>query len=131
MIAADSSSLIAYFQGDSGSDVEAIAEAVAGEILRLPPVVVTELLSDEAARPRLLPVIAGLPKLELGVGYWERAGATRGLLRAKGLKAKIPDVLIAQSCLDHDIALISRDEDFKRFVMHCGLRLHLGIAPGI
>lgn len=124
MIAADSSSLIAYFQGESGPDVEAIAEAVAAEMLRLPPVVVTELLSDDAARRRLLPVIEALPKLPVSDGYWERAGATRGSLRAKGLKAKIPDVLIAQSCIDHDVALISRDEDFRALAIHCGLKLH-------
>jgi predicted nucleic acid-binding protein len=122
VIAADSSSLIAYFAGESGTDVEMIAEAAAEETLRLPPVVVTELLSDEAVRPHLLSVIGALPKLDIADGYWERAGAMRALLRAKGLRAKIPDVLIAQSCLDHGLALISRDDDFRHFALHCGLK---------
>jgi len=124
VIAADSSSLIAYFQGISGADVEAIANAVADEALSLPPVVVTELLSDETARQSLLPVIAALPKLAIGEGYWERAGTMRSLLRTKGLRAKIADALIAQCCIDHNIALVSRDADFRHFVLHCGLRLY-------
>jgi predicted nucleic acid-binding protein len=35
----------------------------------------------------------------------------------------LPDTLIAQSCIDHDVALIARDEDFRHFAEHCGLRL--------
>jgi hypothetical protein len=41
----------------------------------------------------------------------------------KGLRAKTADALIAQSCIDHDVALIARDRDFRHFVRHCGLKL--------
>jgi predicted nucleic acid-binding protein len=41
----------------------------------------------------------------------------------KGIRAKTADALIAQSCIDHDVALITRDRDFRHFVRHCGLKL--------
>jgi predicted nucleic acid-binding protein len=41
---------------------------------------------------------------------------------AKGHKAKLADTLIAQSCLDHGVALVTRDPDFARFAA-AGLRL--------
>jgi predicted nucleic acid-binding protein len=39
-----------------------------------------------------------------------------------GFKAKLADTLIAQSCLDHDVPLITRDGDFRHFVA-LGLRV--------
>jgi predicted nucleic acid-binding protein len=39
------------------------------------------------------------------------------------LRARLPDALIAQSCIDHDVALITRDRDFRYFAKYCGLRL--------
>ena len=68
-------------------------------------------------------VILELPVLELSDGYWIRAAATRALLLAKRLRTRLPDTLIAQSCLDNDVALITRDTDFRHFARHCGLRL--------
>ena len=47
MMAADTSSMVAYLKGESGGDVDRLDEAgVAGDLV-LPPVVVTELFSDE------------------------------------------------------------------------------------
>ncbi len=51
------------------------------------------------------------------------AGSARRLRKQKGLRAKIADTLIAQSCIDHDVALITRDGDFRHFAKHCGLKL--------
>jgi len=31
--------------------------------------------------------------------------------------------LIAQACIDNDVALITRDADFRHFAKHCGLKL--------
>lgn len=46
----------------------------------------------------------------------------RSMLLSMTLKAKLPDVLIAQSCIDHDIPLITYDRDFRHFV-RAGLKL--------
>ena len=123
MLAADTSSLIAYLAGDTGVDASQIERALDTAELVLPPVVVTELLSDAKNRNILAPQITDCSMLEILPGYWERAGAMRAVLLAKRLTAKIPDTLIAQSCIDHNVALITRDGDFRHFVKHCGLKL--------
>jgi predicted nucleic acid-binding protein len=123
VLAADTSSLIAYLVGDDGPDVETIVAALGRVELALPPVVITELLSDHKNRAMLASQITACATLEILPGYWERAGATRATVLAKGLAAKVPDALIAQSCLDHNVALITRDNDFRHFAKHCGLKL--------
>jgi predicted nucleic acid-binding protein len=123
VIAADSSSLVAYFAGDTGPDVVLIEEALSQGALCLPPVVLTELLSDPFSRARLAPIVSGWRLLAITPDYWLRASETRSRLIAKGLRARIPDTMIAQSCIDHDVLLIARDEDFRQFAKHCGLKL--------
>ena len=123
MIAVDTSSLSAMLGGDEGKDVELLANGLARGDVRLPPVVLTEILSDAAAAELLAPKLVGLELLGVSEGYWQRAGEIRAKLRARGLKAKVADALIAQSCMDHDVALITRDEDFRHFAKYCGLKL--------
>jgi predicted nucleic acid-binding protein len=123
VIAADTSSLVAYLSGDTGADVRRVDEALVSGELRLPPVVVTELLSDATARSRILGSILDSPMLDVLPDYWIRAGATRAAVLATHLRARLPGALIAQSCIDHDVALITRDDDFRHFEKHCGLKL--------
>ena len=89
----------------------------------LPPVVVTELLSDPLIGGETLNAVIGIPELEIRKGYWRRAGELRARILQLGLKARLADVLITQSCLDHDVPLITRDRDFRHFARHAGLRL--------
>jgi predicted nucleic acid-binding protein len=56
-------------------------------------------------------------------GFWERAAATRATVLAKKLRARLADTLIAQSCIDHGVALVTRDSDFRHFARHAGLVL--------
>jgi predicted nucleic acid-binding protein len=120
MIAADTSVLIAFLEGMPGKDVEQLEAAAASGNLVLPPVIIVEVLSASAGLHAILPNLA---LLETKLGYWERAGKNRLLLRKKGLKANLGDSLIAQSCIDHDVPLITRDGDFRHFAKHCGLKL--------
>jgi predicted nucleic acid-binding protein len=64
-----------------------------------------------------------LPLLELSEGFWERAAASRAIILKRKLRARLADTLIAQACIDNDVALITRDHDFRHFATHCGLRL--------
>ena len=123
MIAADTSSLVAYFSGASGTDVEGLAAALAGGQLVLPPAVVTEVLSDPATTSVFEAEISLLETLTISEGYWLRAAHLRRKLQRNRLKAKVADALIAQSCIDHDVPLITRDRGFRHFAKHCGLRL--------
>jgi predicted nucleic acid-binding protein len=123
MIATDTSALVAYLKNEKGADLELLDAAALNGQLRLPPVVITEILSDETSSKLLAELLPDILTLESTDGYWERAGATRRLLRKRGLKAQIADTLIAQSCIDHDVALITRDNDFRHFAKHCRLKL--------
>jgi hypothetical protein len=67
----------------------------------LPPVVLSELLSDPRLPRDVRDVVLRLPLLEILDGYWER---------------------------DHDVELVTRDADFRHFVRLARLRL-LPSAP--
>lgn len=123
MIAADTSSLSALLKGETGQDVENLARAAENGLLVLPPIVVTEILSDPKLHADVIDLLSRIPKLETGIGYWERAASLRRTLKSQGLRSKVADALIAQSCIDNDVALITRDSDFRHFAKHCGLKL--------
>lgn len=123
MIAADSSSVIAYFDGKAGNDVTLVQTALASADICLPPVVLAEILSDKRSHAALRRLVSQWPLLEILPEYWERAGWLRANLIDRGLKPKLPDTLIAQSCIDHSVALITRDSGFEHFARHGGLKL--------
>jgi predicted nucleic acid-binding protein len=123
MIALDSSSIIAFLSGEHGVDVAVVESALKLHQGILPPVVVTELLSDPALRAGIKLLLRAVPWLEIRDGYWERAGDLRRRLLRVGLKARLADTLIAQSCIDHSVALVTRDKDFRHFATHAGLLL--------
>lgn len=123
MIAADRSALMAFFKAEDCRESALVFVALSASDLWLPPVVLTEMLSNPASECEMLETVAGFAQLEIIDGYWERAGALRRLLKQHGVKGKVRDALVAQSCIDHDIALITRDVDFRPFWKHCGLKL--------
>ena len=55
--------------------------------------------------------------------YWRRAGLLRARVLSAKRRARLADTLIAQSCLDHDVPLLTRDEDYRNFARVGGLRL--------
>jgi predicted nucleic acid-binding protein len=122
LIAIDSSSWIAYLAGEKGGDVEAVEASLAGRQVCLPPVVLTEVLSDSLPE-EVLSLFRQLPLLAVSDGYWERAGRLRAKILSQRRKAPLADTLIAQSCLDNDVPLITRDSDFQPFARIGGLRL--------
>jgi predicted nucleic acid-binding protein len=118
----DTSSLQRYLAGLLGRDTKAVADAIDGEEASLPPVVVTEALSNPFLSPDGARRILALPVIDLMDGYWVRAGEMRaGLIRLER-KAKLGDALIAQCCLDYDAPLITYDDDFDNFA-DLGLKL--------
>ncbi len=123
MIAIDTSSLIAYLSGAKGKDVEMVEMVLEYKQGALPPVVLTELLSDPKLPPAVSQLVAQLPVLDTLDGYWRRAGMLRAKLFPLGRKARLADSLIAQTCIDHDVPLITRDSDFRHFAHAAGLKL--------
>ena len=128
MTAADTSSWIAFFEGSSGEDVRLLDRALEDRQVVMVPVVLTELLSDASLPSNVVKAISDLPLLEVTSGYWRRAGALRAKVLATRRKARLGDALIAQSCIDQSIPLITRDRDFRAFATAAKLNLVLG--PG-
>ena len=123
MISADTSTWIAFLQGDSGEDTDLLDRALADNLVVMAPVVLTELLSDPKLDFSLGQTLAGLPLVELRSGYWERAGHLRAVVPARRRKARLGDALIAQVCIDHQIPLLTRDSDFRAFAEAANLRI--------
>jgi hypothetical protein len=123
VIAVDSSSLIAFLGGDSGADVDAVDESLDRGDAVLPPVVLTEVLSDPKLPPRVAAFLRAIPRLDVVDGYWERVGTLRSKVLARGRRARLADALITQSCLDHRVGLITRDSDFRHFARIAGLKI--------
>jgi predicted nucleic acid-binding protein len=121
MIAVDTSSWIAYLQGDEGPDTIALDDALARALVVLPPAVLAEILSDPALDEATRNLFIRLPLLELASGYWERVGLLRAKVLASKRRARLADALIAQSCLDYGVPLMTRDGDFQNFREVSGL----------
>jgi predicted nucleic acid-binding protein len=115
VIAADTSTWVAFLQGDKGADVELLDLALRDQQVVMPPVVLTELLSDPKLLPGVAKTLCEVPLIETDAGYWQRAGHLRGRVLASRRKARLGDALIAQSCVDRGIPLVTRDRDFKAF----------------
>jgi len=128
VIAADTSTWIAYLQGDAGEDVQVLDQALEDRQVLMAPVVLTEVLSDPKLPSDVAQTLSQLPLIEIKPGYWQRAGVLRSQVLAKRRKARLGDALIAQSCIDRGIPLLTRDRDFRAFVQAEGLNLIIGPA---
>ncbi len=115
MIAADTSTWVAFLEGGTGRDVHLLDQALREGHLLMVPVVLTELLSDPRLPSQIAVRFCQVPHMEVEPGYWQRAGALRAKALAKRRKARLGDALIAQSCIDRAIPLITRDRDFRAF----------------
>ena len=125
MIAADTSTWIAYLQGEQASDTNLLDRALADRQVVMNPIVLTELLSDPKLDPAVARTLAAVPLLEIEEGFWNRAGLLRAQVLAKKRKARLGDALIAQSCLDRNVTLITRDRDFQAFSSAADLQIAL------
>jgi predicted nucleic acid-binding protein len=126
MIAADTSTWVAFLEGRGGEDTQLLDKALEDRQVLMVPVVLTELLSDPQLPSHVAGTLAEVPLIEIESGYWERAGVLRAKALAKRRKARLGDALIAQSCIDRGIPLLTRDRDFRTFAEAPGLDLILG-----
>ena len=123
MIAADTSTWIAFLEGGQGEDVQLLDRALAERQVVMAPVVLTELLSDPKLPSAVAETLSEVPAIEITPGYWQRAGVLRAKVLAKRRKARLGDALIAQSCIDGGVPLLTRDRDFRTFADTAGLDL--------
>ena len=125
MIAADTSTWVAFLAGDVGEDAGLLDTALADRQVLMVPLVLTELLSDPQLPAAVAETLAGVPLIEIQAGYWQRAGALRAKVLAKRRKARLGDALIAQSCIDGGVPLLTRDRDFRAFAEAASLHFVL------
>src|SRR5215510_2965840 len=123
MIAADTSTWIAFLEGEAAADTELLDRALRDRQLLMVPVVLTELLSDTKLPVEVAKTLCDVPAIEIDSGYWQRAGALRAKVLAKRRRTRLGDALIAQSCIDGEISLLTRDRDFRVFTEAAGFKL--------
>jgi predicted nucleic acid-binding protein len=128
MIAADTSTWVAFLGGGGGEDTQMLDRALEDRQVLMVPAVLTELLSDPKLPSGVAQTLSEVPLVEIGSGYWQRAGALRAKVLAKRRRARLGDALIAQSCVDRGIPLLTRDRDFRAFAEAAGIDLVLGHA---
>ena len=126
MIAADTSTWVAFLGGDAGEDVKLLDRALEDRQVVMVPAVLTELLSDPKLPSGVAETLSEVPSIEIAPGYWQWAGGLRAKVLARRRKARLGDALIAQSCIDGGVPLLTRDQDFKAFSEAAGLDLVLG-----
>jgi len=126
MIAADTNTWIVYLQGGEGEDIQLLDRSLEDLQVVMVPAVLTELLSDPKLPSRVAKILSEIPLIAVELGYWERAGMLRAKVSARNRKARLGDALIAQSCIDKDIHLLTRNRDFRAFAQTAGLSLALG-----
>ena len=103
-----------------------ITVEVPREMLRqvlMVPAVLTELLSDPKLPSSIAATLSEMPLVESDPGYWQRAGGLRAKVLAKRRKARLGDALIAQSCIDRGLSLLTRDRDLRALAEAAGLDL--------
>jgi predicted nucleic acid-binding protein len=123
VIAADTSTWIAFLEGETAPDTELLDQALRDRQVLMVPVVLTELLSDPKLSAEVATPLCDLPAIEIGREYWQRAGALRAKVLAKRRRARLGDALIAQCCIDGGASLLTRDRDFRVFSEAAGLKL--------
>ena len=124
-VVVDTSVWIDYF---SGRDTFSLDEALAHEVVILPPLVVAELVSGAMTpdqRTSIGELLQDAPIHEATLEHWIRFGELRRELAREGLNLTIPDGHVAQCALDADSVLLSRDEVFGQVARKTRLRLRV------
>ena len=125
MIAADTSTWVAFLGGGAGDDTEQLDQALEERQVVMVPAVLTELLSDPELSQDVSETLLQIPQIEIRPGFWQRAGMLRAQVLVTRRRARLGDALIAQTCVDAHVVLLTRDRDFRAFVEAAKLDLVL------
>jgi predicted nucleic acid-binding protein len=128
LIAVDTSTWVAFLEGAGGPDVDLLDRALADRQVLMVPVVLTEMLSDPKLPSEVSRLLSDLPLIDVDPGFWQRAGELRAKVLAMRRKARLGDALIAQTCIDRPVPLLTRDRDFRAFAAAARVDLLVGPA---
>jgi predicted nucleic acid-binding protein len=123
VVVADSSVLIDHV---NGRGVRALEEALANDLLIVPPLVIAELVSGGRGSSEITAISQVLTNVrmhETSLYHWIAVGNLRRNLKQHGLTVTIPDAHVAQCAIDLDATLIARDKFFRLIAEHIPRRL--------
>lgn len=108
-------------------EVDALKEALLGaDVVVTTGLVLQELLqgfSGPKAARQIVERFAALPLLQPDREDHIAAAELRNTCRRAGVQVGTVDALIAQTCIRHDLVLLSTDKDFVLAARHCPLRV--------
>jgi predicted nucleic acid-binding protein len=103
-----------------------LAKALGDRLVVMAPAVLTQLLSDPELPASEARTLADVPLIDIDAMYWQRAGRLRARVLKRNRKARLGDALIALSCIDGGVSLLTRDRDFRAFAEAGRLKLLIG-----
>ena len=117
MTLVDSSVWISLLRGRSGHKVNRLRQLLEDGEAALAAIVIQELLQgarSEEALATLRQRFLALPLLAIGIGTHVAAGTLYARCRWQGITPRSPqDCLVAAVAMEHDVALLAEDRDFK------------------
>jgi hypothetical protein len=87
VIAADTSTWVAFLEGDAGEDVRLLDSALEARQVVMVPVVLTDLLSDPKLPSSVAETLSEVLSIDISSGYWQRAGGLQAKVLAKRVSA--------------------------------------------
>lgn len=115
---------------DASTDIPAVVilkeSLVSGKTVITTGIVIQELLQGFAGpkdRKRIIERFRALPLLQPDRYTHIAAAELRNKCRRAGVQLGTIDALIAQLCIEHDLALLTTDKDFVYAAKHVSLRL--------
>ena len=120
---ADSAVFIPYLRQNFEYDgTRFLVDKLEKDRILLTPIVLLEVTSYPETTYEEAELMESIPLIGIKEGFWQKARDMRKELLKRGLKAKVPDLMIAQFCIDYSVPLITRDKDFRHYE-EFGLRI--------
>ena len=111
MISVDSNVFVDFFRGTKNKAVDYLQKTLDEKQLLMNPFVLSELLSSPKLPKKTEKYLLALPRIEIGLEFFEKAGLLSRQIQMKGKGVSMADVYIAQACIDAEIPLLTNDKD--------------------
>ena len=120
---ADTSIWIDFFRGKSGEDLDLFRISLNEGRVMMAPAVLAELLSSTEMTESVERALSEMEFARTSPNFWKECGKLRRRLARTGFNASLADCLVVQTCLEHGLPLLTRDQGIKKFGPKVGLTL--------
>ena len=113
----DTSAWVEYLRGPARELGDAIDSALDEGRAIGAGVILMELLQgskDDRSIKKIETLFNALPLLDIGFDTWKAAGKLSNRYKKKGMILPLPDVLIAQLCIENNAILLTADRHFEQ-----------------